>query len=76
MIEVLEAYLDMDKAELKKLSSVIVEGDYGITEKPQYVRDAEKAKIDVELDRLVGMDGAKALMDEYKTKIECKRTPL
>jgi hypothetical protein len=76
MIEVLEANPDMDKAELKKLSSVIVAGDYGITEKPQYVRDAEKAQIDVELDRLVGMDGAKALMDEYKTKIECKRTPL
>ena len=70
MIEVREANPDIAKADLVELSKFLVAGDYGITETPQYVRDAEKAKIDAEMNAMIGMDTAKELLQEFKTKVE------
>ena len=70
MIEVLEANADMPKEELVELSKFLVAADFGITETPQYIRDAEKAKIDVEMNAMIGMDNAKEQLQEFKTKVE------
>ena len=70
MIEVREANPDMARDDFIGHSKTLIASDFGITETPQYVRDAEKAKIDVEMNAMSGMDGAKELMQEFKTKVE------
>jgi SpoVK/Ycf46/Vps4 family AAA+-type ATPase len=70
MVTVLEENPGMPKQELVELSKAIKAEDYGILERPQYVRDQEKAVIDAEMDAMIGMDGAKQMMQEFKTKVE------
>jgi SpoVK/Ycf46/Vps4 family AAA+-type ATPase len=70
MVTVLEENPGMPKQELVELSKAIKAEDYGILERPQYVRDQEKAVIDAEMDAMIGMPGAKQMMQEFKTKVE------
>eukprot|EP01051_Picozoa_sp_SAG22_P034645 SAG22_NODE_15832_length_339_cov_0.662500_1_plen_101_part_01 len=53
-----------------EVSQILIAEDYGIIERPLYVRDQEKAIIDAEMDAMIGMDGAKQMMQEFKTKVQ------
>eukprot|EP01044_Picomonas_judraskeda_P020501 COSAG03_NODE_4579_length_1504_cov_1.740214_1_plen_101_part_10 len=51
------------------LSNVLLASDFGIVEIPELVREQEKAKIDEEVSKLVGMDTAKQQLKIFKEKI-------
>eukprot|EP01051_Picozoa_sp_SAG22_P008285 SAG22_NODE_622_length_8493_cov_196.309864_7_plen_1412_part_00 len=70
MVDVLEADPDTPKATLVELAKTLLASDFGITDTPKYIHDAEKAKVDAELAELVGMHGAKEMFDGFKQTVE------